>query len=60
MSTFTLIIMLMGVTPGASGGMTSVSGFTTPDACVSQANWVMSQQVDRGARRIHAMCVEVK
>jgi hypothetical protein len=60
MSTWTLIIMLLGNMSGTSGGMTSVTGFSSRDVCQTQATQLQQVQVDRGARRIQTMCVEVK
>jgi hypothetical protein len=60
MSTWTLVIMLLGSMGGISGGMTTVPGFSSRDTCQEQAAQIQQVQVDRGARRIVAMCVEVR
>lgn len=59
MSTWTLVIMLLTVSNGSSA-MTGVSGFSSRDTCQAQAAQIQQVQVDRGARRIQTMCVEVK
>ena len=58
--TYTLVIMLLGNFSGTSGGVTSVPGFTSLELCNAQAAQIQQVQVDRGARRIRTMCVEVK
>ena len=59
MSTWTLIIMLLA-TASSNSAMTNVPGFSSRDTCEAQAVQVQHVQVDRGARMIRAMCVEVK
>ena len=59
MTTWTLVVMLLGSWNGVSGGLTNVSGFTSRDTCQVQATQI--QQVAVGsARVIRTMCVEVK
>ena len=60
MISYTLVIMLLGNFSGTSDGVTSVHGFTSLEACNVQATQIQQVQVDRGARRIRTMCVEVK
>lgn len=60
MTTYALIIMVLANVSGISGGMTTVPGFTSWEACHAQAEQIQQVQVDRGARRIRTMCVEVK
>jgi hypothetical protein len=60
MSSWTLVIMLLNNINHFSGGMTSVSGFTSKEICQAQGAQIQQVQVDRGARRIQTLCVEVK
>jgi hypothetical protein len=60
MSTYALVIMLLGNMNGASGGVTNIPGYSSLEACNAQAAQIQQVQVDRGARHIRTMCVEIK
>jgi hypothetical protein len=59
MSTYALVIMLIA-NSNPDSSMTTVPGFTSLEVCNAQAAQIQQVQVDRGARRIRTMCVEVK